>query len=334
MRYQHLTSGALNGLARKEQRGPAASRRCRTLLLRALPLLLSVLSPPTGWSQSTVIDPHFRNDLWAEYHHPTTLGIVHDDRRDDPFLLSSQASAAIRLGHIAKGRGLLEKAIVANFGVTEKTHWPRPVSLAKDDLEHGREQVLQMLADRRVMLEFTTEDGFLVRWAIRMFAGEFEGRRIYWNNTPPPGEVVAQHSVASADSPAAIQLAGRRAADGTPLGFEELWASCVFELFNIQNAEGFRAVDDAAAEDRITREDYILENFRLEIIASEKTRFFYCRDFLVWAEDVEFVSEPHQWYVTVWGDLDNWIEAYSDRSEYPWSVYGEAFDSIRKKVQP
>jgi len=54
------------------------------------------------------------------------------------------------------------------------------VHLRAEDLEFGRQQVDQMMSDREEMRTYVEKNDVIYNWAVRQFAGEAAGQRIYW----------------------------------------------------------------------------------------------------------------------------------------------------------
>ena len=63
---------------------------------------------------------------------------------------------------------------------------PKPTVTPKA-LEHGRQQVRQMLKDRPAMAQYGDKAQVLYDWAARQFAGEKLHQEILWDATEPAG---------------------------------------------------------------------------------------------------------------------------------------------------
>ena len=108
--------------------------------------------------------------------------------------------------------------------------WPK-TQLTPADLKHGQEQVRQMLKDRPAMAQYGDEAGVLYSWAVRKFAGEDLGQRIFWDPADPP-DTSADHFSPTATSPGRVRVRGQYK-DGPHAGKErageEMWEGVVYE---------------------------------------------------------------------------------------------------------
>ena len=107
------------------------------------------------------------------------------------------ASARLRCGAIAD----LKAAVRLNPGdpAARFEAWPK-ARLTKADLEHGCQQVHEMLLDRPPMAQFGARPSEY-QWAARKFAGEGLGERIYWEDVPPLHFATGDHSAPRQPSP-------------------------------------------------------------------------------------------------------------------------------------
>ena len=122
---------------------------------------------------------------------------------------------------------------------------PKPTVTPKA-LEHGRQQVCQMLRDRPAMAQYGDKAQVLYDWAARQFAGEKLRQEIQWDANEPQG-ADADHYTPQAPNDGRIRVASKHVhgpENGGLQTFEELWRCAVFELYNITSAEEFRRISE------------------------------------------------------------------------------------------
>jgi tetratricopeptide (TPR) repeat protein len=178
--------------------------------------------------------------------------------------------------------------------------WPKK-SITIEDIQHGERQVQQMLLDRPAMRGHGENVDVLYNWAVRKFAGEDLGQKVFWDKSaPPPYTTCANYSSATI-RPGTIRLANNYI-DGSEKGkersFEELWHDAVFELYNIANAEDFWRLVTEAAEGKLTKQEYVAKFVGFEFRAIEKTRSFYIHVFIPWTKEHRKTSHPAFWFLT------------------------------------
>ena len=108
---------------------------------------------------------------------------------NSPGCYEIRAAMWLQRGDYDRGMADIQAALRLNANDPAATFedWPKsPLSPA--DLEHGRQQVGQMLADRPAMGQYGQRAAVLLEWAARKFAGEDLHQRIFWDAAdPPPG---------------------------------------------------------------------------------------------------------------------------------------------------
>ncbi len=176
--------------------------------------------------------------------------------------------------------------------------WPK-TQLTPADLKHGQEQVRQMLKDRPAMAQYGDEAGVLYSWAVRKFAGEDLGQRIFWDPADPP-DTSADHFSPTATSPGRVRVRGQYK-DGPHAGKErageEMWEGVVYELYNILSVKDFRRRSDDAAAGKLSKEEFVVRTAEVENRAGEKEWAFYLRVFLLWAKDHHLSTNPRVWHM-------------------------------------
>ena len=109
--------------------------------------------------------------------------------------------------------------------------------------------------------------------------------------------------------------------------------SAVFELCSVAYCRQYAEADRRANNGTITRDDYIRENFRLEFSAAQRARAVYIDLFASVIKEEGQVSNSELWffYDAYLGNWQRGLTFFKDKKQYPWRVYGEAFD---KQVNP
>jgi hypothetical protein len=204
-----------------------------------------------------------------------------------------------------------------------------PRMLGENDIAFGRNQVDQMLLDRRAMARHVKCSDELYQWAVRQFAGEAALNRIYWSSDEPEG-YWSLHTPPSDRLRGEVRIASRRSQNGhsRECTFEELWSCAVFELNNCSACREFNELDRQMQQCEISRDQYIRENFRLEFAATQLTRksFLEAVAPIMARERVGF--NPQLWFF-VETHLCDWRRGftfYKDKDSYPWSYYGGIYD--------
>ncbi|MCC6123998.1 MAG: tetratricopeptide repeat protein [Pirellulales bacterium] len=232
-------------------------------------------------------------------------------------------------GDYEKGAAALKSAVELHPGDVGGDYKPttdKPLPPAA--LEHGRQQVRKMLADRPAMAEYAAESGFLRDWAARKFAGEDLGSLIDWDPEPPT-DSDAEHTAPGETEHGSIQVHpeythGRRV--GRPRNFEELWAGAVYELHNINNARHFVKLHERAAAGKVSKEAFVGGIVKHEVVAAQQTRAFYLKVFLPFAAKQQLSTQPTLWFAQWWDQPDEALKGFTDKSAYPWQPYARQYD--------
>ncbi len=198
-----------------------------------------------------------------------------------------------------------------------------------DALEHGRQQVIAMLADRPEMSAFAVPQEALCQWTVHQFAKRINGARIYWSHLKTYSDSQSDHIPPSAEYPGMIRVNPVAAGTEPHAAFEQLWVCAIFELHNIEAARDFARVNDDARNGKLKEDEYVKAMFALEWRAAQRARKFYVDVFLPHAKKYALPTDPYQWYCSVWGGAEQVLaNSYSDRRSYPWSYYSPYFRSI------
>ncbi len=237
--------------------------------------------------------------------------------------------ARLYKGDYARGAADLKAAVALNPGDAGANY--RPASDAKlsaESLRHGREQVAAMLRDRPAMARFGEEAGFLRDWAMKKFAGEDFGEPIDWDPSPPLHSD-AEH-LAPGDGQNAVILVEARYTTGPkenqPRGFEELWAGAVYELHNVCFAREYIRLNAEADEGKVSKEEFVAGILKFELQAAQRTRAFYLRVFLPWAERKKLPTDPSLWFCDWWDSPEDALKNFANRAAYPWRPYARQHD--------
>ena len=246
---------------------------------------------------------------------------------EDEGLETERATILVALGDYDAAAGQIAVLTIRSMRhiLRVETH---PVTA--EDLQFGAEQLRTMLEDRPTMAESLAEVPGLADWAIRCFAGELLGSRIYWSDELPPyGDAV--HTIPREGHAATIHLhpgRGRYFGRSTVATFEDLWSSAAFEFFNVCNAAKFKDVHERATRGELDRVAYVAEHVMAEYGAQLRLRQFYGELFLKWAAAGGFQSKPSHWRVHLpsdgWEYLSRHVAAAPD--EYPEIPWGHFYD--------
>lgn len=210
----------------------------------------------------------------------------------------------------------------------------------QQNLEHGREQVRNMLKDRHLMRKYLSEDNttkyvrekdIIWQWVANRFAGQGIGKIIYWSPEKPNK---ANHCIADNAYPIKSRkgkirirekyLEGRNKGQNIP--FEVLWNSAVFELHNVANGDKFYKIYKEACAGKLNKKSWITKNTKLEYYALKQTVEFYERVWEPWARKNGFETNPLIWQTNSPKTYLEWIKKYKDKSRYPWSYWGTYYN--------
>jgi hypothetical protein len=206
-----------------------------------------------------------------------------------------------------------------------------PFPVTARDLAYGEQQVQNMIHDRPEMACCTNRRSPFRQWCVRQFAGSSCGAHVAWvNSQPEAASNGADDQIPKAGRPGNIRLATTvRGTDGInhPASCAELWLRTTFELNNLSCSQGFRRVFQDALDGRLSKEQWIAQTTRIEYTALVKTVLVYKH---LWCADVS-TQAPR---LSPWPGMDlpatyeGWIGRYTDRTGYPWSSWGHAYDTL------
>lgn len=166
-------------------------------------------------------------------------------------------------------------------------------------VRHGEWQVRLMLHDRPAMAQYGEKADVLCRWAAAKFAGEDLRKRFFWNPADPAACFDGENQATHGDAEAYVSIRGRYK-DGPDRGkersFEELWATAVFECYNIANVDEFERLRAEAADGKLSADEYADQTLQSEQLAVNKTRAFYMHVFFPWAKAHSVPTNPALWY--------------------------------------
>jgi len=215
---------------------------------------------------------------------------------------------------------------------TPEVAWPLPVlyKVTADDLAFGDKQVESMLHDRPQMARNIDRQSPIWQWCARQFAGEAYGQRIDWNRENP----AAANNGGSSGGPengthAYIQVDGMQpGADGKPVprSCSALWCLAVYHLIGLINRTEFDLTYYQALAGKLSRDQYIEKNTRLDYLNIRKTALVYEH---VWQNSRQAkLDDNSDWYPNTPATYQAWIAQYTDRNSYPWNYYGKNYDEL------
>lgn len=200
--------------------------------------------------------------------------------------------------------------------------------LASSGLRHAEGQLRQLLADRPQLCQGPVQEGDPIwQWILRKLAGEDTGSLIHWAKGPqrgfePPKGVQAAHRYPTATHEGLIWLNPQGSA-------EQLWASLIYELFNISNHAAFAQIEEDVQRGRCNKEQYIYRYAQLEHGAALRTANFYQSQ---WRRQYpQWPSQAQYWYAYVPVDFQVWLEGFRDRKGYPWYPYEGFYEELLRR---
>jgi tetratricopeptide (TPR) repeat protein len=215
---------------------------------------------------------------------------------NSPCCYEIRAAMWLRQGDYDRGIADIQAALRLNAKDPAATFedWPKS-QLSPADLEHGRQQVGQMLADRPAMGQYGQRAAVLLEWAARKFAGEDLHQRIFWDAVDPGFGRTADHTPPLDGEPGAIRVRAKHSGGsdkGKERPFETMWLEAVFELYNITNVEEFERLLADAKAGKVPRNWFATRAAEIEDRAGEMTRSFYIHVFLPWARKHGHATDP------------------------------------------
>lgn len=203
-------------------------------------------------------------------------------------------------------------------------------NLSPAELAFGEEQVTRMAKDRPEMGRYVSKTDAVWQFCARAFAGEAIGEPVLWENGMPEGDrYTSDHQDPFEGKRGYIRVRkvyGAGDERGRALSCEELWSCVVYEIENIRNCKGFDALYETALQGRMSREEWVRENSRLEYDALRRTAKDYEQLWLPLAETRQIFSKNAFWGTDIPATYEAWISQYRDPDGYPWDVYGRYYD--------
>jgi hypothetical protein len=206
----------------------------------------------------------------------------------------------------------------------------------KSDPQHGRKQVVRMLADRPAMAACIARDGkkrVLVpadavwKWVANAYGTRVLGQVVKWESRDLDklSHYLADHTIPTRNKPGLIRIRSRFSSrPGGKLRdakFDELWAACVFELINIRNAEGFMKVYHEALAGKVSLDSWVRRNTKLEHGALIELKTFYFKTWKPWAVKNKLRISTAPWRTMVPEDYDKWIARYERMKHNPYQYW-------------
>lgn len=198
-----------------------------------------------------------------------------------------------------------------------------------------------MLADRPIMKTYLVggqtlwvrQQDSLWKWVAEHYAGKTTQFWTAWHEAPPTEGFEAMHAYSTDKAYIYLKDLPSQAESDHNRTFELLWSSVVFELLNLENAQGFREATTAAYEGRCTRHEFVRKYAELEHQALGKLQRFYIEVWQPWCATTGFVGNPKTWHHAYQPDFETWLAQYPQDSLYPWQDYGAGYDRIRQQAK-
>lgn len=201
-------------------------------------------------------------------------------------------------------------------------------TLSAQDLQFGEQQLQKMRQDRPQLAKILFKNGPIWPWAVRQFAGEAANQRIYWNSNELSDkgfEYDSDHSYPTTARLGCIRLR-KKDEHGKELAPDRLLAAFVFECHNISNGPAFDRVYETSLTGKLSKNQFIEQNTKIEFEATRKTADFYRRVYLPLAQKEHYATNPLYWEAESPTTYAAWIGQYKDPQKYPWSYWGKYYD--------
>lgn len=199
--------------------------------------------------------------------------------------------------------------------------------LSAADLAFGRQQVDQMMHDRPQMATYVERGDIVYLWAVRQFAGEAAGQRIYWSNSAPDCPAWCLSITHTVEGDIAIR---ERYAEGPQRGQdlsgELVWSCAVFELYNISKLNQLKAIGEVARSGKISKQEFVTECTKLEFGSEQRTTLFY---HILWrplAEKQAQETNENYWFTDNPDTYRKWIQQFKGGEDYPYGYYNSFYD--------
>jgi hypothetical protein len=131
----------------------------------------------------------------------------------------------------------------------------------------GKRQLEQLLDDRPDMRSIIRPGEFLYDWLARRFDGGRKDLRVYWHDSEPLSGFDAEHVMSFIDRPLVHNPALIRISSSEKLSAADRCIVLIYEFFNLENEDEFKALYDRAKSGNVTREQYATLAMNLEIKA-------------------------------------------------------------------
>lgn len=208
-------------------------------------------------------------------------------------------------------------------------------ALSAADIKHGETELKRLISDRPAMKLKGIVGSPVWKWAVRQFAGASLGRHMNWSNHPVPVPGYnAAHVIAGPKSEPYIAIAktGQTPdSKGRSLGAEELWSLLSFEICNATHLAKRVTLDALAQSGKIKRDDFVQECAKTEYYALLELTAVYYELWGPWAEREGHPASGGFTWGEGTGSFSEWIGHYTDKSSYPYDVFGPRFDDLASK---
>jgi hypothetical protein len=213
---------------------------------------------------------------------------------------------------------------------------PYALSLTSTDIQHGEKQLQLMMSDRPEMRKFISKGDRVWTWIVNQFAGASTGFPISWINHPTGSMATfvdpsysSYYSPAIGNAPAYLTVSELSRSGSGHVDGEQMWASLIFELFNIRNAKQVTRIEDLAISEKISKEQFIIEITRIEYDTLMKSAAFYSNVWKTNSQAQNLLSHAYYWHLPLEDTYDEWIHKFANKFEYPWSVYGHLYETLK-----
>lgn len=188
-----------------------------------------------------------------------------------------------------------------------------------------------MIHDRPQMAPFVSQDDPLWITVSKLYAGELTGFPVKWDSSCP--EPKDRYYIGESYD---CQIEGKTVGfirllknDGSQLTVdgELLWASLIFEFYNLSERDGFYQIYLDAINGQIDKEQYIERMTKIEHLSLGRALRFYQKIWLPAMKKRGYSTDASLWFLTYKPEYKDWISQFKDKNMYPYDNYGVYFDT-------
>jgi hypothetical protein len=112
---------------------------------------------------------------------------------------------------------------------------------------------------------------------------------------------------------------------GKTLNGARLWATAIFELYNVQNSAAFDRINDDAWSGKVSKNEWIRRNTALEYSALRKKALFFRTIWQANARKRGMPSDADYWNQEMPKTYESWLTQYKSPQGYPYDTWGKYY---------